>query len=437
MGLDDSFGSADIRKEVETAYDDEPVHSYEEQQDLVEWDTVEQLEDIYANWQDLDDDQHVYEIAAGWAEALRFSEEDLYAFCSATDLDEDDGTFISAFANVLDADRVKIPDMSDVNRVGSQNDAHLVVEGDVGHEAGKDMQEGLLEIHGDAGGKLGESMDGGEIRVEGDVGSVGRYRADGTAIYAGGEIGINFAHSNGSGAVYAISDGDMVEAYPDNELGRRMVEERYDEWLERDRRGYTTAREGVDDIPIDAETVRWFCEEHDLAGRDGFFVTALMRESSESRFRLPPLEEVDFVGLENYWNSITIEGDVGSHLGAGMKDGSISVEGDAGAYAGYRIREDSLTRNAMIEIEGHAGRGLGTGMQGGRVEARSADEGVGTNMGGGEIYLGGGIRAGDGMTGGTVVHKDRELFETVAPPRYKRIAWKLSDLMPGSGEGED
>lgn len=80
-----------------------------------------------------------------------------------------DGIFASAFAEALEAQEVRVPDMSGVFEFGYRNGSDLIVEGDVGDSFGIMMESGKVTVRGDSDLNLAHTMKDGEIEVEGNV----------------------------------------------------------------------------------------------------------------------------------------------------------------------------------------------------------------------------------------------------------------------------
>ncbi len=123
--------------------------------------------------------------------------------------------------------------------------------------------------------------------------------------------------------------------------------------------------------------------------------------------------------------SVTIRGDVGSHLGAGMTGGTIDVEGKVGDWAGAEMRGGKIAirgeagdglggaypgsrqgmRDGLILVEGDIGHDAGLAMRRGliAVSGRSGDD-LGRAMIAGSIFAFGplGSRVGAGMRRGTL-----------------------------------
>lgn len=164
MGLDDEYNVDGVDVEDTEAYR-EAVRAGSEGINL---------EQAYRMWWETarePDIEEAYAAAVGHATTLRYDTEELYDFCADTSLEGDDGLFISAAANAVDADTVQLPELSDVDRVGYQNTTTLHINGDVGDRCGEKMHDGRIRIQGDAGEDTGRNMHGGSLTIEGDVGS--------------------------------------------------------------------------------------------------------------------------------------------------------------------------------------------------------------------------------------------------------------------------
>jgi formylmethanofuran dehydrogenase subunit C len=112
------------------------------------------------------------------------------------------------------------------------------------------------------------------------------------------------------------------------------------------------------------------------------------------------------IGFRMSMGEVTVDGDVGMHLGEEMSGGSIVVSGNAGSWAGSQMNDGT------IEIKGNAGdyvgaayRGSTKGMNGGKVIIHgNAGHEVGCFMRNGVIKVLGnvGIFAGIHMNNGTI-----------------------------------
>jgi formylmethanofuran dehydrogenase subunit C len=138
------------------------------------------------------------------------------------------------------------------------------------------------------------------------------------------------------------------------------------------------------------------------------------------------LRRVKWIGRGMTRGRVTVEGDVGMHLGSAMKGGTIEVRGDVSDWLGaemagglirvrgnaggqvgaaYRGSPKGMTRGTIL-IEGSAGIEVGMRMRRGVIAvAGPVGDFAGLQMKGGTIFLGGGaeIRTGAWMTRGTIV----------------------------------
>jgi len=125
------------------------------------------------------------------------------------------------------------------------------------------------------------------------------------------------------------------------------------------------------------------------------------------------LSKVRKIGACMKSGEITINGDVGMHLGEEMKGGKITVHGNAGGWIG------SMMKGGTIEIHGNAGdylgapyRGSSEGMHGGKIVVHgSVGNEAGAHMRKGiiKIYGNAGQFAGFRIRDGTIyIQKDSE-----------------------------
>lgn len=119
------------------------------------------------------------------------------------------------------------------------------------------------------------------------------------------------------------------------------------------------------------------------------------------------LSKVHRIGARMTGGEVTIQGDVGMHLGEEMKKGAITVEGNAGSWLG------SAMNDGTIEVKGNAGdyvggiyRGSTKGMRGGTIIVHgNAGTEVGCYMRNGLIKIHGNVDqfVGIHMKDGTIV----------------------------------
>jgi hypothetical protein len=78
--------------------------------------------------------------------------------------------------------------------------------------------------------------------------------------------------------------------------------------------------------------------------------------------------------------TITVEGNVDSHVGASMTGGSIIVNGDVGDYFGYQMQ------GGTVRVKGNAGHGVGFTMTGGEIHLDGDSFGLPKDIRGGKIF---------------------------------------------------
>ncbi|MFH0860804.1 MAG: hypothetical protein V1921_06350 [Candidatus Altiarchaeota archaeon] len=182
----------------------------------------------------------------------------------------------------------------------------------------------------------------------------------------------------------------------------------------------------------------------DFNSMAGLFLTSLMQNSTDKKFRLKINRPLNFLGNPlTGGKELTIEGDVGDATGAHMEDCKIRVNGSAGEYTGANMKRgvievtgyvDSKTGhrmedgtinvggdagdltgldmkgNSLIAVGGCCGNSTGMQMKGGRLTVRKGvGNDTGTRMSGGEIMVGGisGQSTGQYMVDGRItVHGD-------------------------------
>lgn len=134
---------------------------------------------------------------------------------------------------------------------------------------------------------------------------------------------------------------------------------------------------------------------------------------------------VKLVGTGMTSGSLTIEGNVGMHVGAEMRGGTIEVKGNAADWAGAEMRGGTIRirgdaghlvgagyrgsrmgmRGGSILIDGKAGNEVGSGMRRGLIAVRGdISDFAGASMIAGTLLLFGksGVRTGAGMKRGTI-----------------------------------
>lgn len=126
-----------------------------------------------------------------------------------------------------------------------------------------------------------------------------------------------------------------------------------------------------------------FQDEEGFVDKSGYFLSALINNSSDSDFVVHTAHlqyKVNFLGYENTKN-ITIEGDVGRFLGNQIISGNISINGNTGRWVGAEMR------GGNIRVKGNTGLYPGCNMKGGEIHIEGTIKGfVPTHSKGGKIY---------------------------------------------------
>ena len=136
--------------------------------------------------------------------------------------------------------------------------------------------------------------------------------------------------------------------------------------------------------------------------------------------------KVQRIGAGMTGGEVTVQGDVGMHLGEEMKGGKITVQGNAGSWAGSAMKEGTIEiskdaghyvgaayrgstkgmRGGTVIIHGNAGSEVGCYMRKGLITIYGdVDQFVGIHMRNGTIVVQGNAkeRAGAFMTGGKII----------------------------------
>ena len=111
------------------------------------------------------------------------------------------------------------------------------------------------------------------------------------------------------------------------------------------------------------------------------------------------------VGAEMRGGSIDVKGSAGDWVGAEMRGGTLRVRGNAGHLAGAGYRGSRLgMRGGIILVDGKAGNEIGSGMRRGFIVVGDAADFVGVSMIAGTIFVvrTTGVRTGAGMKRGTI-----------------------------------
>lgn len=127
---------------------------------------------------------------------LSYSVDAIEQFAEEEDLANNAGYFLSALINNINADRVELPDMKNVDGIGVYNaGTEIIIDGDAGGALGKKMRSGRIEVDGSL--KRERSLGDGESWY--DTGWAGKDMS-------GGEIYIK-----GSYKLYSSAEGDVYE----------------------------------------------------------------------------------------------------------------------------------------------------------------------------------------------------------------------------------
>lgn len=142
---------------------------------------------------------------------------------------------------------------------------------------------------------------------------------------------------------------------------------------------YDAAADIAASLDTSPPAIEQFCEDADLSGDDGLFVSALINEDDGDRYALPDMDGVDHVGLRNESHvrihgrtgdlageemaggHLHVAGDTGERTGAGMDGGTIRVDGGVGPYVGEGMEDGFIT------VRGDAGAFAGRDMAGGTI----------------------------------------------------------------------
>ena len=113
------------------------------------------------------------------------------------------------------------------------------------------------------------------------------------------------------------------------------------------------------------------------------------------------------LGLDMQGGKITVSGSTGSWLGASMQGGTIEVKGNTGDYVGAPYRGSIKgMKGGTIVVHGNAGTEVGSYLRNGFIKIDgNVEQFVGIHQKKGTIFIGGdaGSRAGAFMTGGKII----------------------------------
>ncbi|MFH0860821.1 MAG: hypothetical protein V1921_06435 [Candidatus Altiarchaeota archaeon] len=114
----------------------------------------------------------------------------------------------------------------------------------------------------------------------------------------------------------------------------------------------------IQDVITALEHREFGTERH--ASKTGLFVNALMLGSKEKEFRISTFTPLDYLGFR--WEEpkkLTVDGDLGDHIGKQMEVGEITVRGSIGDYGCKSMTGGEIT------VEGNAGSFTGDFTRGG------------------------------------------------------------------------
>ncbi|MDY6778740.1 MAG: hypothetical protein SVU32_08810, partial [Candidatus Nanohaloarchaea archaeon] len=164
----------------------------------------ESIGDIERKYLDWMGEYRSYSDAEDVVDDLAYNREALERFCREYQerLEGDDGYFVSALINNLDAEDIELPDMHAVDYIGYRNEGtDIDIDGDAGNKLGYEMKEGRIEVHGSLKyhmachhedceddyhvrtGVAGREMEGGEIYIHGEYDSISTGAEHGGTVY--------------------------------------------------------------------------------------------------------------------------------------------------------------------------------------------------------------------------------------------------------------
>ena len=165
---------------------------------------------------------------------------------------------------------------------------------------------------------------------------------------------------------------------------------------------YGAAVEGLQELQYDQAYIDEFCAELDgsnsipymIPGPAGLYASALVNCSQESHISLRlgdyqrPFHFLGY-GLPE-GKTLTLHGDGGDFLGAGLNGGRLVVQGAAGTWCGA-----GMMRGEIL-VDRHTGRNTGEWMQGGEIRVDGQIDGIGKMLFGGCIFKQGRLVASPG-----------------------------------------
>ncbi|MFH0860776.1 MAG: hypothetical protein V1921_06210 [Candidatus Altiarchaeota archaeon] len=190
---------------------------------------------------------------------------------------------------------------------------------------------------------------------------------------------------------------------------------------------FSTMKEATSDLNVNSRDLQRVYdvifesrrEERDFSKKAGFFLSALIDNSSHNAFDITSAVPLDFIGFKLGVNKkLTLEGDVGKDAGMNLAGGEMHVHGNAGEEIGREMKLGKITVDGSVSgfagylmaggdimIMGNGGGATGDRMSGGNIHVKG-NTGVqtGVSMTGGTIRVEGnaGRNTGDGMRGGAI-----------------------------------
>jgi hypothetical protein len=157
-------------------------------------------------------------------------------------------------------------------------------------------------------------------------------------------------------------------------------------------KAYSSALRTIRELEYDVDDIEELCLELDKGGRipylisgpAGIYLSALCNNAKEEKIRLRLYElkrTFHFLGYRlPEGKTLSLEGDVGDFIGAGLSGGKLVIEGSTGNWAGAGMMKGELF------ITEHTGQNTGEWMRGGEIHVDGRIRGVGKTVFGGRIY---------------------------------------------------
>ncbi len=157
-------------------------------------------------------------------------------------------------------------------------------------------------------------------------------------------------------------------------------------------KAYSSALRTIRELEYDVDDIEELCLELDKGGRipylisgpAGIYLSALCNNAKEEKIHLRLFElkrTFHFLGYRlPEGKTLTLEGEVGDFIGAGLSGGKLVIEGSTGNWAGAGMMKGEL------HINEHTGQNTGEWMRGGEIHVDGRIRGVGKTVFGGRIY---------------------------------------------------